>query len=109
MGSPVDLDSIGAEVRWDVDRLWPDETEQGRFLCLVEEVGEACRAATKRRHAMVAASGKCKGLTAAEWTENLRVELAQALGVILDIYDREGFSMNEAIVEVGHVLRGRES
>lgn len=102
----IDLDAIAEEIAWDVARLWPDETEEGRLLCLVEETGEACRAATKRRHAR--ALGTFKDLTPEEWTANLRIELAQAIGVILDIAHREGFSMNEALLEVGHALRERE-
>lgn len=102
----IDLDAIAEEIRWDIDRLWPDESPEGRLNCLAEEVGEATRANTKRRHARV--HGTFKGLTPEEWTANLRLELAQAIGVILDIANREGFSMNEALLEVGHTLRGRE-
>lgn len=99
----------GAAFAKEVDRLWPDENNPGyRAQCLSEEAGEVSRAITKRRHATHSARGLCKGLTADEWTDEVRKELAQVLGVVLDIAHREGIDLLEATAECLDILRHRE-
>lgn len=101
MNLDVYADAIGAEV----DRLWPTETEFGRGLALAEEVGEVARAYLKRSHAQVL--GSFKGRTAQEWTDNLRVEVFQAVGVLLDIARREGFDIEAGLDLCLQSLRSR--
>lgn len=104
------LNVMGASLAKEVDRLWPEETDPAyRGACLAEEAGEVNRAITKRRHASHAANGRCKGLTVNEWTEELRIELAQALGVILDIAHREGFDLAVDIEECVVILQDRKA
>lgn len=103
------LAKAGAALAQEVDRLWPNEDSPAyRGACLAEEAGEVNRAITKRRHAINAPSGLCKGKTPAEWTNELRIELAQALGVILDIAHREGFNLFDDVNECVGVLQNRE-
>lgn len=98
-----------ASISAEVNRLWPHETDPAyRGACLAEEAGEVNRAITKRRHASHARNGKCKGLTVDEWTGELRTELAQALGVILDIAHREGIDLVPAIERCVAALQVRE-
>lgn len=47
-------------------------------------------------------------LTVDEWTNELRIELAQALGVILDIAHRENFDLALDIEECALILEGRK-
>lgn len=99
----------GAALAKEVDRLWPSEDNPAyRASCLAEEAGEVCRAVTKRRHASHASDGKCKGLTVDEWSNELRVELTQAIGVILDIAHREGIELVSAVEECVEILQKRE-
>lgn len=92
----------------EVDRLWPTENDAGyRASALAEEAGEVIRAITKRRHAL--AAGTCKGLSPDDWTEELRVELGQVLGVILDIAHREGFDLADEVEACVRVLQARKS
>lgn len=99
----------GKALAKEVDRLWPHESDPAyRAGCLAEEAGEVNRAITKRRHAWHSPKGTCKGLTVEEWTENLRVELAQALGVILDIAHREGIELASEVERCVQVLQERE-
>lgn len=104
------LNAVGAAFAKEVDRLWPDETDPAyRGACLAEEAGEVNRAITKRRNAGNAPDGKCKGLTVDEWTNELRVELAQALGVIIDIAHREQFDLAVDVEECLLVLQARKA
>lgn len=104
------MDDMGAALAKEVDRLWPSENNPAyRGACLAEEAGEVNRAITKRRHATNSPDGKCKGLTVDEWTNELRVELAQALGVILDIAHREGFDLAVDIEECVVILQARKT
>lgn len=100
----------GRALAVEVDRLWPHETDPAyRAGCLAEEAGEVNRAITKRRHASHAADGLCKGLTVDGWTGNLRLELAQALGVILDIAHREGIDVATELEGCVATLQRREA
>lgn len=99
----------GQAVAAEIDRLWPDENDPAfRAACLAEEAGEVNRAVTKRRHASHATGGRCKGMTPDEWTGELQIELAQALGVILDIAHREGFDLVVAMEQCVATLQQRE-
>lgn len=98
----------GAAIVKEVDRLWPLENDPAyRGASLAEEVGEVNRAITKRRHAANAPDGKCKGKTVDEWTEELRVELTQALGVIIDIACREEINLVPSLEDCVHTLQWR--
>jgi NTP pyrophosphatase (non-canonical NTP hydrolase) len=101
----IDVSAIALDIGREVDRLWPRETPFGRGLALAEEAGEVCRAMLKRDHAEVA--GTFKGLTPEEWTENLRVETFQAIGVLLDIARREGFDVEHGLAEAVWKLKRR--
>lgn len=98
---------MGMEIAREVDRLWPDEDDAGRAGCLVEEAAEVMRATTKRRHARRSAAGMCKGQTDAEWSANKRLELAQTVGVALDIAYREGWNLADEIETVLAALQAR--
>lgn len=105
----VDLDRLGERIATEVDRLWPEENDPGwRAGNLAEETGEVIRAITKRRHAQHAPDGRCKGLTVDQWTDELGLELAQTLGVILDIAYREGIDIAARLTECVAVLERRE-
>lgn len=100
----------GAALAKEVDRLWPHENDPAyRAACLAEEAGEVNRAVTKRRHAAYAADGRCKGRTVDEWTDELRVELGQTLGVILDIAHRERIDLVPALEQCLGTLQRREA
>ena len=105
--SEVDINALAASFRREVDRLWPGESVYARGLALSEETGEVCRAMLKRNHA--GAVGTFKGKTAEEWTENLRTEVFQAIGVLLDIADREGFSVGLGLFDTLNVLGQRSA
>jgi NTP pyrophosphatase (non-canonical NTP hydrolase) len=93
----------------EIDRLWPDENEPAfRGQCIAEEAGEVNRAITKRRHAQRAVHGRCKGKTVDEWTEELRTELAQLVGVACDIAHREGFDLGADLEQCLYILQRRE-
>lgn len=94
----VNVNALAASLRWEVDRLWPGETVYARGLALSEEAGEVCRAILKRSHACSA--GTFKGQTPEEWTENLRIEVFQAIGVLLDLADREGFDVGLGLFDL---------
>lgn len=99
----------GQAIVKEVDRLWPEENDPAyRSGSLAEEAGEVNRAITKRRHASYAADGKCKGKTVDEWTAELRLELTQALGVILDIAQREGIDLVSSLDDCVRILQQRE-
>lgn len=95
----------------EVDRLWPNESSDPAYrgACLAEEAGEVNRAITKRRHAQHAANGLCKGMTVNDWTRELRLELAQTFGVILDMAHREGFDLITLVEDCVATLRAREA
>lgn len=101
---------MGAAIVKEIDRLWPTEADPAyRAACLAEEAGEVNRAVTKRRHASHAKDGRCKGLTEESWTRELEIELAQLLGVLLDIAHREGFQLVDALEECVWALQKREA
>lgn len=103
------LAGLGHRIATQVDRLWPEEVYPGwRAGNLAEEAGEVIRAVTKRRHAQHARDGRCKGLTVEEWTDNLAVELAQVVGVVLDIAHREGIDVAARLVDCVETLERRE-
>lgn len=116
MDDPVTADvasdwfgQVGEVIVAEVDRLWPEEDDIGfRVGNLAEEVGEVTRAVTKRRHAEHAADGLCKGMTVDQWTEELRAELFQLAGVIVDIAHREGFDLVDGLEWVAATLQVRE-
>lgn len=104
------LNELATAIAKEVDRLWPEETDPAyRGACLAEEAGEVNRAITKRRHAAHSTDGLCKSKTVDEWTDELRVELAQALGVILDIAHREGFDIAADLERCWAILRDRKA
>lgn len=106
----VDLGALGQRLAQEVDRLWPGEDDPAyRAGCLAEEAGEVLRAVTKRRHAGRAHDGRCKGMTADEWTEELALELAQVLGVVLDIAQREGIDLEARLRDCVATLEAREA
>jgi NTP pyrophosphatase (non-canonical NTP hydrolase) len=110
--SPVltDLAGLGEMLATEVDRLWPDEDDPGyRAQCLAEEAGEVSRAITKRRHAEHAPDGLCKGKTVEEWTGEVALELAQLVGVALDIAYRERVPLADELVRCLTVLQTREA
>lgn len=99
----------GRAIAAEVDRLWPYENNPGyRGQCLAEEAGEVNRAITKRRHASHARDGLCKGKTVDDWTDELELELAQALGVIIDIAFREDINLVPALQRCLEALQQRE-
>lgn len=101
---------MGFHLTTEVDRLWPHESNAAyRGACLAEEAGEVNRAITKRRHAINSPEGTCKGKTVDDWTEELRIELAQALGVILDIAHREGFDLPTDVEQCVAILQERKA
>jgi NTP pyrophosphatase (non-canonical NTP hydrolase) len=103
------LDNLGAAFAGEVDRLWPDENDQGyRAQCLAEEAAEVSRAITKRRHAMNSPNGLCKGRTVEEWTGEIELELGQLIGVALDIAHRESISLLPAVRECLDILFERK-
>lgn len=75
----------------DAARRWPDMDATSEALALAEEAGEVCRAVLKRRHGV-------RG-TSAEWSEQLRTELAQVVAVAFNLAAIEGFDLYEAVVE----------
>lgn len=102
---------VGCTLVREADRLWPEEGAGNaafRGNALAEEAGEVIRAITKRRHALNAADGRCKGKTVAEWTEELRIELAQVLGVVMDIAIRENFDLVPQVEAAATALQLRE-
>lgn len=104
------FESVSTALVREVDRLWPHENNPAyRGACLAEEAGEVNRAITKRRHAEHAPDGKCKGKTVDQWTEELRTELVQTFGVILDIAEREGFCLVDAIEACVSTLQARKA
>lgn len=104
------FECIGRSIVADIDRLWPHEDNPAyRAACLAEEAGEVNRAITKRRHAYNDPDLRCKGKTPNQWTEELRIELAQALGVIIDIAEREGFDLVDAVEQCAVILRARKA
>jgi NTP pyrophosphatase (non-canonical NTP hydrolase) len=92
----IDLDSLSAEVRAHVERLWPGEDIRSAGLSLTEEAGEVARAIVKRHH-------KTRG-SREDWTKQLRIEVAQVVGVCMDIAEREGFSLELAVRECVDLL-----
>lgn len=106
-GSDIDLQALGEEVATEIDRLFPGQAMFGRCLALAEEAGEVCRAVLKRDY-VVSNRRAFKGLDEAGWTANLRVELAQRIGVALDIAVREGFDITEDLLVMLIALRQRE-
>lgn len=102
------LDELQTSVIEHVERLWPGESLNARLVALVEEVGEVGRAILKRDHARKAIDGKCRGLTVAEWSDNLKEEAGQALVVLLTIAELEHFSLYDAAVRAGQALAGRQ-
>lgn len=100
---------LSGEIATEVTRLWPEETEDAhRGACIAEEAGEVNRAITKRRHARYAEDGLCKGLTVDQWTDELKMELTQLVGVILDLAHREGFDLIPELVKCLVILELRE-
>lgn len=111
MSDEVDwFEEIGDAIAFEIDRLFPHENDPAyRGACLAEEAGEVNRAITKRRHASHAADGKCKGKTVDEWTDEIRLELAQLIGVAFDIAHREHINLVPAVEECLQVLQEREA
>lgn len=101
----------GRAIAAEVDRLWPHESADPAYrgACLAEEAGEVNRAITKRRHALNAPGGRCKGLSVDDWTSELRMELAQTMGVVLDIAYREGIDLVTAVDEGLAFLQQRKA
>lgn len=102
------LDAIGEATHKEAVRLWPWEDTEDIGLGLAEEVGEVCRAIVKRNHAI--SSGKpYKGRTVDEWTDNLRVELAQLVSIAIRLAYIEDFDLMADLVEVNIALQDRKS
>lgn len=101
----MNLNGVARGFRDEVDRLWPGESVYARALALSEETGEVSRAILKREHACK--QGTFKGMTPKEWTENLRVEVFQAIGVLLDIAAREQFDVEQGVTEALEILEAR--
>lgn len=101
----IDLDQEQASVDWVTTELWPGETIEEAALALCEEAGEVARAIIKRNHA-----GRDEGDRApADWSANLRVELAQVVIVAMKMAERERFSLRESIYEQLAVLDDRRA
>jgi NTP pyrophosphatase (non-canonical NTP hydrolase) len=103
------METTGQAIVAEVDRLWPSEDNPAyRGACLAEEAGEVNRAITKRRHAMNSPDGLCKGKTVSDWDMELGLELAQLLGVVLDIAHRENIDLVPAVEETVRILQRRQ-
>lgn len=100
----IDLVLLGAAIAGEVDRIWPGQTMDERGMALAEEAGEVNRALLKRNHT-VRYGGMFKGKTTDDWRENLRIEVAQTIGVALDIAHREGFNVIDDLLNVLIALR----
>jgi NTP pyrophosphatase (non-canonical NTP hydrolase) len=103
------FNEMGTALIKEVDRLWPGEDDSSfRVTNLCEEAGEVARAITKRRHAMNAADGLCKGKTVDQWSQELAIELTQLLGNVLDIAIRENIDLVCGTEQMVGVLQARE-
>jgi NTP pyrophosphatase (non-canonical NTP hydrolase) len=92
-----------AQVREWSYRNFGDQTEntpEVSALGLVEEVGELCRAMTKRSEGI-------RG-TYDEWTTEIRKELADVLIRVLDVGARSGIAMEDAFAERWAVVSARD-
>lgn len=107
------LNAIARDQAEQVERIWPTPEGQDPVLrqvaALTEEVGEIARAVLKRSHATRSSTGKHKGLSPAEWTHALAVEIGQALGVLLGLAHQEGIDLDEMMVDTIDDLRRRPS
>lgn len=107
------LNHIAEAQATEVERIWPTPEGQDPVLrqvaALTEEVGEIARAVLKRSHASRSADGTHKGKTADEWTENLAVEVGQALGVLLGLAHQEGMDLDGRMADTLDALRRRPS
>lgn len=72
---------------------------RARTLLLAEEVGEIARAVSKRHEGI-------RG-TYAEWTANLRDEIADAAICLYALADCEGFDLNEVVRERVAIVTAR--
>ena len=107
------LNDIAAAQATEVERIWPTPAGQDPVLrqvaALTEEVGEIARAVLKRGHASRSADGTHKGLNVDEWTEELALEIGQALGVLLGLAHQEGLDLDGRMTETIGALRNRPS
>jgi NTP pyrophosphatase (non-canonical NTP hydrolase) len=107
------LDGIAEAQATEVERIWPTPTGQDPVLrqvaALTEEVGEIARAVLKRSHASRTTDGTHKGLTVDEWTEEVALEIGQALGVLLGLAHQEGVHLDDRMAATIDALRARPS
>lgn len=98
LGISGPLNAIAAVQAREVERIWPTPEGQDPLLrqlaALTEEVGEVARALLKRSHAARSADGRHKGRTVAEWSEEVALEMGQALGVLLGLAHQEGVDLD---------------
>lgn len=97
----------------EVERIWPTPAGEDPVLrqvaALTEEVGEIARAVLKRSHASRTADGRHKGLSVEEWTEEVALEIGQALGVLLGLAHQEGVHLDARMAATLDALRSRPS
>jgi NTP pyrophosphatase (non-canonical NTP hydrolase) len=80
----TDIESWQRLVNAEVTRRWPNNGLLEEMAALSEEVGEVARCILKR--------GEGTRGTAPEWTAKLRLELGQAMFVLINIAAMEGIS-----------------
>lgn len=83
----LELDRAQKLVATECARRWPDVTIMRESLALGEEVGEMYRCIVKRDEGT-------RG-TPEEWTEQLKLECGQALGVLLTVMALEGWKASD--------------
>lgn len=107
------LNEIAEAQATEVERIWPtpagQDPVQRQVLALTEEVGEIARGVLKRSHASRTPGGVHKGKTVDEWTEDIALEIGQALGVLLGLAHQEGIDLDAVMAETIDTLRARPS
>lgn len=108
---PMAWNSWALAFRTEVLRVWPHMEYLDIFAqtaACAEELGEINRAALKRVHATYATARRAKGKTASEWTDELAVEICQAIGTLLQLAVIEGVDLDKGMPEVLEALRQME-
>lgn len=98
-----DMDEEQRYVEAVTNCLWPGESIEEAALALCEEAGEVARAVIKRNHAATGSGDR----EPADWSTNLRRELAQVVVVAMKMAEREGFSLAQMVVDEREALDTR--
>ena len=89
MGEQRAIDEWQRLVNQEALRRWPGMTIESEGLALSEEAGEVCRAILKRREGT-------RG-TPNQWTQQLALEIGQAMFVLLNIAMLEGLTASDVL------------